>query len=130
MGWVGSILAKEYPGNRDSAKKVATFDGPAASIVGTKLLLLLVLLLLLPLAIEVDLLALYFSFSTFFQPPLLLHSSTAKLFSLPGAARTCTCSSNSPGTSHLIECKAGEAVRGFNFGQLELIQNFLCSLSA
>jgi len=35
-----------------------------------------------------------------------------------------------PGTSHLIECKAGDAVRGFNFGQLELIQNFLCSLGA
>jgi len=50
-------------GAGDSAKKVATFDGPAASIVGTQVAPVVAAFLVA--AIEVDLLALYILASRF-----------------------------------------------------------------
>lgn len=78
--------AKEYPGNRDSAKKVATFDGPAASIVGTKLLPGPTPVVALPLKwiCLLYILASQPFLLHSFTPPLL-YSSTAKLFSLQHA---------------------------------------------
>lgn len=58
MGRAGSS------GRKDSAKKVATFDGPAASIVGTQVAIVVVACFSC-FPIEVDLLALYFRFSIF-----------------------------------------------------------------